>query len=339
MTNENSDISAASPAGQSTASAAPNTDTSTATSTTSQGTDPSQAAAASGAQAQGAAPGAPGTPGAPTPPAYTPNYKYKAAGSEKELDKFWHPLIKDSESEKQVKELFSKADAAEFQKTRREQAEQAFSSMATDYEQTTNLVKRFNQSVQQKDLSSAFRLANISKEDVFTWTQQQLQLLEMPPEQRQQHEQFEAAKTQKMEMEDKYTQLQQQYETTAVQTRVLQLDVALSRPEVANFAQAWDQNAGQDGAFKSFVIEEAKKVYYDRQQDISPEQAIQMVMQRFGKFLNVGGPTTQSPQAIPQGQRQNPPVIPHVAGKNASPVKKVYKSLDELKKLSKEVAG
>lgn len=294
-------------------------------------TDPAAQQAAQQAQAAGQ------TPPAVVPPAYVPNFKYKAALQEKELDKFWHPLIKDPESEKKVKELFTKVDAFDFMKQKREYAESQFDSLLADYNTQASTVEKFNKSVQSGDLTSAFRLANISKEQVFKWTQQQLQIMEMPPDQRQQLEQYEQSRLQKFEMEEKYNQLQQQFESTQVQARAIQLDVALARPEVARFAEAWDQNGGP-GSFRQFVIEEAKKVYYDTKQDLSSEQAVAMVMQRFGKFLSVGETTAPAPQALPQTNRQNPPVIPNVTGKAASPIKKVPKSIDDLKKLAKEAS-
>jgi len=118
----------------------------------------------------------------------------------------------------------------------------------------------------------------------------------------------------------------------------MQLDVSLSKPDVSRFAEAWDSNSGQAGAFRQFVIEEAKKVYYDTQQDLSPDQAIAMVMQRFGKFLNVGDTTMQAPQAQSIQSQQAKPVIPNVTGKASSPIKKVPKSLDDLRRLAKEMS-
>lgn len=269
--------------------------------------------------------------------AYVPNYKYKAASQEKELDPFFHSLIKDADSEKKVKDLFTKVDAFDFVNGKKGAAEQAFQSLASDYETVSNTVTKFNNSVKQGDLSSAFRLAGISKEQIFQWTQKQLQLMDMPPEQRAQYDQFENTKQQKTDLEEQVSQLKTQYQTQAVQARTMQLDMALSRPEVSRFAQAWDQNAG-DGAFKSFVVEQAQQAFYTSQQDVSPEQAIAMVMQRFGKFVNVGDTTAQSPQgtAQTQAQRTPPPIIPNVQGKAASPIKKVPKSIEDLKRLAKE---
>lgn len=315
----------------------------------------SAAAKAAAGTKDGAAPAAPaaGDPNVPrgtTPPVlgadgkpvYAPNFKYKAAGAEKEIDEFFKPLVKDADSEKKVKEFFAKVDAFDYQKGKRESVEQQLQSLAGDFQQQSQIVQRFNKSVQEGDLSSAFRLAGVTKDQVFKWTQQQLQIMELPPEQRQQYEQAESVRAQNFELQEQVSQMRSSYENQAVMARTIQLDVALLRPEVAQFANAWDQNADQSGAFKNFVIGEAQKMWHDTKQDLPPEKVVEVVMQKFGKFLNVGNGVAQpgAPvQPAAAGQRAAPPVIPNVAGKAASPVKKVPRTLDDLKALAKSMPG
>lgn len=348
MTTESTSSSAGA-AGASVDSASSNASTAAETSTTT----PSSTEALSGllnAEKSASATPAPGTPGsenaggatavvgADGKVSYVPNFKYRAAGVEKEVDPFFHGLIKDAESEKKVKDFFTKADAFEFVNGKNKEFEKNFGSLQSDYNQVSGVVSKFNGAVASDDLSSAFRLAGITKEKVFQWTQKQLQIMDMPPEQRQQHEQFEQATRQKSELEEKVQALEQKYQGQAVQARTMQLDSALSRPDVAKFADAWDRNTGP-GSFKNFVVEQAQQVYYTSQQDISPEQAVQLVMQRFGKLVNVGETAAQSSQVVAQaaGQQQTtPPVIPNVPGKAASPIKKVPRSIDDLKKLARE---
>lgn len=275
---------------------------------------------------------------APVTPAYTPNYKYKAALQEKELDAFWHPLVKDADSEKKVKEIFSKVDAFDFVNQKRAHFEKEYNSVMTDYSNLGNTVTKFNEAVKQNDLSSAFRITGITKDQVFQWAQQQLQIMEMPPEQRQMYEQAEQTKQQKSALEEQIAGLRTQYEDQAVQTRTMRLDTTLLRPDVASFAQNWDQTT-EPGAFREMVVQEARRIYYETKQDVSPEQAVQMVMQRFGKFVNAGN-SAQPQQAVLTSQgRQAPPVIPNVAGKAASPIKKVPKSLDDIRKAAKALSA
>ena len=275
-------------------------------------------------------------------PAYVPNLKYKVAGQEKDLDPFWHPLVKDPESEKKVKELLSKVDAFDFVKGKKDHFEQQYATLNGDYEALSTTVNRFDSSLKNGDLTSAFRIAGINKEQVFKWVNQQLQYMELPPEQRAQIEAAENARAQNFDYEEKLSRMENQYQTQAVQTRTMQLDMALMKPEVATFATSWDQNAEPGFTFRDTVAQEARRIYYESGQDLSPEQAVAMVMGKFGRFVTAGEAAgVQPPQAATPAPRVQtpPPVIPNVTGKAASPIKKAFKNLDELRAHEKSMPG
>jgi hypothetical protein len=272
--------------------------------------------------------------------AYVPNYKYKVAGQEKELDEFWRPLLKDADSEARVKKTMSQVEAFDFMRERKEHFEKNFSNLTGDYDNLAGAVDRFDKSVAADDLSSAFRIAGIKKEAVYKWVAQQLQYDELPPEQRQQIEAAEASRMQKFDYEDKITRMEKQYQTQAVQTRTMQLDMALLKPEVANFAQSWDQSAEPGFTFRDTVAAEARRVYFETGQDLSPEQAVTMVMNRFGRFVSAGNaasPASQTPAVAAPRVATPPPVIPNVGGKAASPIKKVPKSIEDLKAIERSM--
>jgi hypothetical protein len=278
-------------------------------------------------------------------PKYTPNYKYKAALQEKEVDEFWRSLIKDAESEKKVKDLFTKVDGFDFVKQSRDKIEQQFQSLSQDYQAQSEIVQRVEGALQRGDLSSAFRQLGLKDEDVFKYTQQRLQMMEMPPEQRKAFEDAESLREQQMMMKEQMSQYQKLYQDQAVQARTMQLDFVLSRPEIASAAQSWDSLQGQPGAFRDLVIQEAQTAYYQTGRDLTAEQAAQVVMQKFGKVLASGG-SQAAPQA-PMAPSQTPqvtvpqakPVIPNVSGKGASPIKKAPKNLDDLKRMAKELTA
>lgn len=277
------------------------------------------------------------TPGQdPTKPAFTPNFKYKAALQEKEIEEFWRPLIKDPESEKKVKELFTRAEAFEYMKEKSVKTTQEFESLKGDYMNLASDANRVLQARDKGDLNSVFRQLQIDPSHVLKWAHQ---YLNMTDDQRA----AEDLQYQKqLETEQYQTQLQtmqQQMYEQAVQARAMQLDVSLMRPDVANAAVAWDQRMGQSGAFRALVIEEGQKAHFGEGKDITPDEAITRVMQRFGPLLGGQQPQVvaqQTPQAggVPP---QAKPVIPTVQGRGTSPVRKQIKSLDDIKKLAKEM--
>jgi len=275
--------------------------------------------------------------------AYKADFKYKAALQEKEVEEFWRPLMKDAGSEKRVKEALTKLDGFDAVKESRESVVQQYESLNSDYQEQTQLVNRVTGAVQRKDLSSAFRQLGVTEQDVYNWTHQQLQMMELPPDQRQALQAAEEQRHQQFETEEKMSKLQSMYEDQAVQARTMQLDHSLSRPEIQNAAQSWDNLTGQPGAFRDLIIQEAQTAYYQNQEDLSAEQAVQRVMQKFGKVVNQNA---MSQQAVPQAHTQQAhvphvpqakPVIPNITGKGTTPIKKVPRSLDDLKKMAKEL--
>lgn len=281
------------------------------------------------------------------PPAFEPNFKYKAALQEKEIEEFWRPLIKDADSEQRVKEALTKLDGFDSVKSSREKIFNDYQSLQGDYSAQAQVVQRVESALERGDLSSAFRQLGLKDEDVFKYTQSRLQMMDLPPEQQRALQEAEEARHKNYETQDQITQLQQMYETQAVQARTMQLDFVLSRPDVSESASKWDSLTGKSGAFRDLIIQEAQAAHFQQGVDLSADQAAQRVLQKFGSLLgqNAGGvpaqvvpqaqaPLSQTPYAQ---QTQSKPVIPAVTGQGATPIKKAPRSLDDLKKIQKEL--
>lgn len=171
------------------------------------------------------------------------------------------------------------------------------------------------------------------------------------PAQKQQYQQQVDQRAQMLTQQEQYENLQQSYSTQAVQARAMQLDMVLSRPDVSGVASAWDSKSGEIGSFRDLVIQEATSLSILHKQDISAEQAVNIVLQKFGKLVQQPAPQApvvapQAPAPTPEAAPQAPaqpvvvakPVIPIMNGKGTSPVKQVPKSLDDLKRMGKEAA-
>lgn len=290
----------------------------------------------------------------PAAGAFTPNFKYKAAMQEKELDPFWHPLIKDPDSEKKVKEVFTKVEAFEYMKDKAEKREKEFESLRTDFETQAKVVQKVMTAKQNGDLDSVFRNIGLDDQAIFQWAAKKIDYIEsmrqMSPEQRMQIEAQQKAALQNEVYEEQLTQMKQQMQAQATQAREIQLDVVLSRPEITQTVGIWDQKMGYQGAFRDAVIEEAQKHWYTTYQqtgqgvDLTPEQAADRVLKKFANFLNL--PTQGQPQATQaqgmNGQVMSPqandkPVIPVIQGSSKTPIKKQIRSIEDIKKRAKEL--
>lgn len=294
------------------------------------------------------APVVPGTPAPGTPAAYQANYKYKAFGKEKELPEAFRSLIKDDKSEKEVKEVFTRADAFDDMKSQRENIQKEFQSVLGTHQALDKDVRRVMNFKNTGDFDNFFASLKISDKEVFDWAQAKLAAMK-DPAQLQQYQSAAQQRASLLDQQESYTNLQQSYSNQAVQARTMQLDMTLGRPDVSSMASAWDSKVGQIGAFRNLVIQEAANAYFmsGQKTDMSVEEAVDSVMKKFGKFVEA------SPQAIPSAVPLAPgapaapqappvipaakPVIPNIQGKGASPVKKVPKSLDELRARGKEL--
>lgn len=290
---------------------------------------------------QGAAPVVPATA------QFTPNFKYKAALQEKELDPFFRDLIKDPESEKKVKDVFTRADAFEYIKDKYAKQEQDLTSVKNDYNNQTQRVSKVVSAVQKGDFESVFRNLQMNEHQVIQWAAKRVEYLQMvnglPPAQRAEVERQQQAITQNQEYQEQFQSVQQQLQETKSHARTMHLDMALNKPDVGNAAKFWDEKAGYDGAFRDMVIEEAQREFHTKQIDLTPEQAIASVMKKFGKFIDVQSPMAPQMPGTLQNQMQAPqmpgqkPVIPAAQGSSKVPIRKQVRSLDDLKKLSKEM--
>lgn len=291
---------------------------------------------------------APVVPAAATP-AYTPNFKYRAAMQDKEIDPFWQGLIKDAESEKKVKDIFTKVEAFDYIKSKHESVEQSYNSMKADYDSQNQLVSKVTQAARNKDYDSVFRNIGMNDEDVIRWAAKKVDYLQMmnglPPEQRAAIEGQQKAALQNQEYQDQLNYMQSQVETQAQQARELQLEMIMTRPEVTHAATFWDGKMGQVGAFRDLVIEEGQKAFAFEQLDLSAEQAVSRVLAKFGKFIDAQGNVAS--QAAPVAHEQvaqqgivasQKPIIPTINGTAKTPIKKQFRSLDDIKKYNQERA-
>lgn len=278
----------------------------------------------------------------PPKPAYTPNYKYKAAKEEKEFDDWMKGAIKDADTEKKAREIFEKAHGLDAVKSSRDQIMQQHQAVLQDVARHTADVTKVNTWLQKKDYDSLFGFLKINEDDVLRQAQKLLQFREMPPEQRQVYEQARQQSEQAMALQDQNQHLQQQHMQFAVGAREQELAWTMGRPEISSAVQAYDARMGYQGAFRQAVVERGQYHYFATGQDIPAEQLVNEVIRQLGvQSQPIAQPgqvaAGQSQVGVMQHQVAKPAVITNIQGRGTSPAKKVIKSMDDLKKRAKEV--
>lgn len=306
-----------------------------------QSTDTTSQSTTTQATAAPSTPGSVATPGEVIPPAYQPNHKFKAFGKEHELEEFWRPLVKDPESEKKVKDVFTKAYAFEDLKSKYEGTQSEFNEVYEEYTALDRDVKKVTSFLNRGDLDNFFSAIGLSQQKIFDWAEQKLQQENLPPEQKNALRSQALERQRAYELEQEKAELENRFQSQAVQTKTMQLEIALLRPEIAQAASAWDAQTGQPGSFRDVIIQEAQLEWHRGNRDITAEQAANLVLSKYGKLISSGtvSQMQNSPGLAPTPQATGKPVIPVVQGRGTSPIKKAPKSLDDLRDLAKEYAA
>lgn len=319
--------------------------------------DPAQAAGGTGA-VEGAAgaseqtdptgePAADGGDGAVSePPAYTPNLKFKVYDKEHEFDEFVRGVIDSEDKEKRVRELYEKAYGLDMVKPKYKELRDRYQTVNTEFQELVGDIQRLKGHYQKGDFDTFFKTLGIPEEKVLNWLVQKVQYQQLPPEERAQLDAQRAAEQRAMAAEQQLAQYQEMTSQQQSQAKAHMLQLALERPEIKQFAQAFDamglkDRTGQPLSFVDEVINRGELAWYTRQQDLTPEEAIREVMQLYAHVTQsaqpalaaqVGGSQAPAPQ-------QKPQVIPKVGGRTGSPTPAKPKSIEDLKKIYAEMSS
>lgn len=273
---------------------------------------------------------------------YKPNFKFKVKDKELEFDEAYKPWVKNQEDEKKLRDLHERAFGLDEVKQSRDSVKKQYEEMSSKYNEVESSLKTLGTYVKKGDFRSFFDILNIPKDKIINYAIEELKYAELPADQkaiidqqRNQQLEFESRVSENQQLQSKVAQLVQQQTT-------FELNQEFAKPEVSQVAQAYDSRAGKPGAFQAEVIRRGQ--YYEAVHNISPT-ATQLV----GEVLNlIGSNPVQSSQGmnaptqqqVMQGQhnsgsqtQKQKPVITTLSGNaGKSPTKKVYSSLDDLRK-------
>lgn len=304
---------------------------------------PSQPSSHAPAPTPSSTPSASAAPAAPTEPAaFTPEWKFKVMDKEHEIPENFRSLVKDAETQKQVKEIFEKAYGLDHVKQRHQGLQAKFQEVNTAHGQVMGSIQELREHYQRGDFDTFFNRLQIPEEKILQWVINKAQYNQLPPEQRKVLDDKRAAEMRTVELEKQTRTYEQQLQVQQTQAKQFGLQIALEKPDVKQFAQNFDSAAGKKaGDFIREVAEYGEYVWYASQGkvDLTPEQAIQQVMSRYGGFFQSQAP--QAPQAAPMAPAPGTPPatkpLPNLAGRGASSAvaaRPKVRSLDDLKKIA-----
>lgn len=268
-------------------------------------------------------------------PAYAPNFKFKVLDKEHEFDDWAKASVKDADTEKKVREIYEKAFGLDSVKQDRHTLKTELTEYKDRVTKTDTALGALSDFVKQKDYDSFFESLNISKTDILQYALKVVEREQMPPEQKAVYEEQRNLQQRARYYEQQNQQLMQSQQQFAVQQRGVELQNAISKPEVAGVAQAYDAGMGNSGAFRDYVVRIAQ-AHAAQGNDIPAEMAVTEAVRHLRAVNPTLGVIANAVQAAEVGAPAKP-VIPNIQGRGTSPVKSTIRSLDDLKNRAKEL--
>ena len=263
----------------------------------------------------------------PEVPAYTPNFKVKVMDRELEIPEKFRTIMKDANTEKEVREVFEKAYGLAHVKKKYKKTKEMYDEVHGKYTELEKDLKTASKYLNNKDFQGFFDMLGINEKDVFQYVNKRLQYQELTPEQRAEYDRQSNFQRQAITKESQLEELQAKVRQQEQNQLSWELDQRLKSPEVANYASQYEARLGE-GSFKQAVATAAEAHFYRTGKDLTPDEAVKHYLQIVGYNPQAVAPAV-SPTTTSAGK---PPVIPNIAGKSGSPVAKAPKSFDDLRK-------
>lgn len=293
---------------------------------------------------------------------FKPNFKLKVMDKEMEIPEEFRSLIKDKESEKQVREIFEKAYGLDHAKPKHIQTQKELQEVRVQHQQVATRMQTWEanlgkltkaaESSDPIEFEQFLSFWKIPKEKLYEHTARLLQYDELDPATRAAEDQRKQEILRGRQAQEQLQAVQGQASSQAVQMRLGQVDQLITRPDISQVAREYDARRGNAPTFKELVVERGQLAASRRGVDLSAEEAIREVMSLLGYEEAEESETPAASQA-PQGQQPQAPIttqpaaqrpkslptLPTVgAGNGTAPVKKAPNSIADLKRMRSEMS-
>lgn len=278
------------------------------------------------------------TPTEPEAPKYEPNLKYKAYGEEKEFEEWAHGLVNE-ENEAQFRSMFEKAGGFETLKGNFKELETTHTTLQGNYNELNQVRNDLVNAVESGNLHKAMEILDINDEKLFKYAQERINYHEMSQTDRQVYDARYEAERKNQVLERQLAQQKEMQEQMFMNNHNMNMQTAISNPEVAPLIQQYNTAFGSADAFANRVAEIGNAAHA-RGEYLAPQDAVRMAIDSVRPLLaNVVAPQTPAPQTAqpetPQPVTPAPVAPPTLNGTSSQAVvKKTFGSLEELEKYS-----
>lgn len=268
------------------------------------------------------------------PPAYAPNFRYKAFQEEKEFPEWLRKAVTSKEEEEQFRSLLCKADGLDGLKPKYQQLREAHADSSGRLETLAKLRK--------EDLHGFFEACEIGRKELVDWIIKTDEI-QRDPVRKEAWEGQRQAQQREAQIQRQFEQQEERFQQMAATNHQMQMRSVTNDPDVSAFGKAFDAKLGE-GAFMAHIYNVGNAHYLEHQTNLSPAEATAMVIRQYHRLVADNASPAQS--GAPAGQMTSAdgmpvvaPVkpIPSLGNGSSNTGKPKIKNLDDLNKRAEQV--
>lgn len=274
---------------------------------------------------------------------YEPNYSYSVKSEQFEFDDWVKPFVKDADTEENIRQLYTKARGLDHVKANLEKTSTELNDYRSQstrlkeeaelarqgYENMTNLAK--------EDFAAFAGLVGLDDKTILNYANQRLDYKEKPEWERQQIDRDIELRTRSYESQVQAEMLRKENERLMRQQHEEKFNQALSQPEIKSFAEKFDKRLGK-GSFEQHVKEYGSNEFRLNKRYVEPMISAQQVYAKWRPLFEDALNEIQEQES--KSQATTIPKAPTNLGEGraGSVVRRKIRSLDDLRKISNELA-
>jgi hypothetical protein len=287
------------------------------------------------------------TPEVEAQPTFAPSLKFKVMEEEKELPEYLKDVITDEQREKELKDIWTKAHGLDHAKPKHvalqeehTKLQQTHQGLQNELQTLMGEIQEARQCYQEGDLDAFFEKFSVEEEKVLQWAYNKAQLSQLPPEQRQAHDQRQAALRDAREAKKQNFQIGSEASKQLSAATEEMISIVFERPDVKTYREAFDALPGRKpGSFEK-MIRKTGNSFWKEGKYLPPSQVVKEFMEEWPLGALAPAATGAPPASGAAAPKDPLPTIPNVSGKTAvSPVKSKINSIKDLENYRKEKFG
>lgn len=292
--------------------------------------------------------------------AFVPNLKFKAYGQEHDVPERFQSLITDAESEKEVKDVLTRAHAFDRTRERLTMADNYIErDLAPKLAHYDGIRAELGELAQAGDIFGLAERFGIDTNKVLIAAADRIRMEQADPSVRAMHEARVKAERESRESARRLNTLEAQAAETAASEKTRVFQSLLARDDVSALAATFDERQGKPGTFAKMIQQRAQSIYLNSKAaadagrgqviDLTPQQAILQFMQEYGLTLSPAAPgqtkatpqTPNKPTSQAPGGTRTPKTIPNIQSRPAAPGpgRPEIKSVKDIEKIRREKYG